>query len=399
MVTVVIWLSTVISFASCVFVAIAGKNARPKFLYTPLLYAVALGALASVFGLIGAIQLRGTPATYMFSLFGLPVHEGFRVTEVTASSNLALYIAACVYLWRPWRWLSRWSPWYPSLWSRGVYNESDTFINARAYPNVMYASWITLMSSLIILAPTLAQGAGSLYVAIIAIVIASHKSIRLKSRLPLFDVYILYALIGISFLAQTTPTWMAWAHLHTVELIRLRHASSGQVWHTPAISGWLSLLGFIGEAGAVMLMTWLAVSDEARRAVVRMSVLFGFVATAYLVAARAILMANTFDFVIYILDILLEIAAIVVASVDYHPAFAAKLTWLPEEPARFDASSEADGNKVSSSEADGNEADRDETGRNAADRTEADRDETSEHNLSRRHVAEEGMHHEEGSER
>lgn len=350
MVTVVIWLGTIISFASCVFVVIAGGSTRPTFLYTPLLYAFTFGALASLFGLIGAIQLDGTPATYMFSLFGLPVHEGFRVTTWTASANLLLFLAVSLYIWRPWRAIRHWSPWYPALFARGTYNESDAVLNKNAYQNALYLSWMTFTISLAILAPTLAQSAASLYLTVIGTLLAVYIHMRrgkqsaaekpvsvtgnsLVTRtqrhndLPLFDTLLLYVVIAVSYLAQTAPTWMAWVHLHTVELTRLEHTGlTGHAWHGPTIMVWLSLFGFIGEAGSILLMHWLTTSEQTRHVNVRIAVLFGLVSVAYLLVLRPLLMVGVFGVVVLVLDILLAATAVVVVASNYRPPFASNLT-------------------------------------------------------------------------
>ncbi|GMA63536.1 hypothetical protein NZD89_27140 [Alicyclobacillus fastidiosus] len=224
-----IWLTSLLSLAGVVFLAISGRGTPTRVSYTLSMWLYAVSAVAALLGFVGVLLNHGQAETYLFSMFGLQEHEGFRVGIATTLVTLLLYLVATVWMFVQWR-------------------RADRANTARAHDESLVGAWATFGLSILILAPTLAQ-------AFLGMVLTVLSTFYLFCRLPLGEgvralevrVVIIVTLV-ISTILQTLPTWVAWHALHTVQLTEIQYQVVGSGWHGPGWLVWVWLLGVVVEA-------------------------------------------------------------------------------------------------------------------------------------------------------
>lgn len=227
-----IWLTSLLSLAGVVFLAISGRGTPVRVSYSLSMWLYAVSAVAALLGFVGVLLNHGQAETYLFSLLGFQEHEGFRVGIATTLVTLVLYLAAA--LW---------------MFVRG--RRADRTNTARAHDEALVGAWATFGLCILILAPTLAQ-------AFLGMVLTVLSTFYLFCRLPLGEgvrasevrVVVIVALV-ISTILQTLPTWVAWHALRTVQLTEIQYQVSGSLWHGPGWLVWVWLLGV-----ALQAATW-----------------------------------------------------------------------------------------------------------------------------------------------
>lgn len=327
-----IWLSTLFSFAILVFLAIAGKETPIKFIRTVPLYVYGVAAAASIVGLIGAVIRHGTPSTYLFSLFGMPFHEGFRVTVVTSILNLALYLIALYITADPlsrikthlvargdWTSQGRWRlPGPNERAAERLKDEMPPVVGAETFEMAIRLAWCTFALSLLILAPTLGQAAFVVYIVVLGTGWIFVQVARQHKQIHMVEWIVLYVLLCLSYVAQTASTWSAWHNLHTVELPRLYHgAANATMWHSPEMVLWLSFFGFIGEAVSMLLLFWLDGSARRRPS----ATLLGVTSLLYLRIVAPFSVVHGWQWGMVVLDVLFAATPIAAMAFDFRPDF------------------------------------------------------------------------------
>ncbi|WAH36860.1 hypothetical protein [Alicyclobacillus dauci] len=285
-----IWLTSLLSLANCVFLVISGRNTPSKWSYGLSMGVHAAGALVSLLGLLSVIQIHGDEEIYLFSLFGLPIHEGFEINYGTTIALLVLYLCAFEYALIGWR---RAEAIHPDV----------------AFRSTFQLSWWTFGFSFLVMSPTLLQafiGSAICFVGAIWLVLRTTDVAALGRRGALAGM----AVIG--FLLQTLPTWIAWHALHTVQLTQLSQLGPGQgPWHGPAWTVWLWFVGVLLEvAAAEMFCIWHAHREQARGVQRRLTIGLGLVSGIYIWRSWSVVVASPWMVIIIALAGVIVLASV-----------------------------------------------------------------------------------------
>lgn len=288
-----IWLTSLLAFAVFIFLAISGRKTSQRLSYHISAWFYTGAIVASIIGLIGIASSSQGTDTYLFTLFGLPVHEGFRIDVGTSILILALCIvSACI----------------AGVKLRFMPAENDE----TAHAEMIQLSWWTFALSLLIFSPTLGQAFVAAALCTIAVIWSlTSKSLHASSR-SIVHASILAGILVVSFLAQTSSTFVTWLQLHTVQLTQLSHVGkAGGVWHGPDWAVLLWLLGVILQAVAFVI-TYIWMKGFVHGAVRRLAFALAVASGLYAWLAWPVIVAAHWMIWLIVLAGLIELASIVV---------------------------------------------------------------------------------------
>lgn len=238
-----IWLTTLLSFAAFIFLAISGRRTAPSVSFGVSVLFYGASFIVSVLTFIGLVMQSGESEEFLFSM-GLSIHEGFRVSYFISISVMVIYGLALVL-------------------SIVYVRRSYIFAPSKAHFLATQSTIWTFGLTSLIISPTLTQAATGLAVCFAATV----WWMLLQSRRGIMRSITASALIVVAFLAQTAVCFVAWHQFNTVQLTQIQYAiaSTGNAL-SPVI--WIWFLGMLLHASAFVVLPFDSLTSSKQSATV-----------------------------------------------------------------------------------------------------------------------------------